>query len=141
MLSQAWFVDDIEDYHDCADPLLLWQISTLLMQTERILHAQMAGAHYFAHEFIKLCYIGQLFNTINQLVMHVPGQKSSILVLVFTSYPNSVGKIQHCSPLGFSDHKCLLFEVKYLMEQCKQRDVIISTKYNYLKADYIYIQL
>jgi len=42
--------------------------------------------------------------------------------------------MQHHSPLGSSDHKCLSFELKCYTEQYKQNDDFC--KYNYKKADY-----
>ena len=81
----------------------------------------------FAHEFINATLDSYLTQHVFKPTRRVPGQRSSILDLVFTSNPNSIEKIQHHSLLGSSDHECLLFELKYFTEQCKPKDDI--TKY------------
>ena len=107
-------ISNIEDYHDCADLLLMGDFNTPNVDWKDFTCSDSRSS--FARNFINATLDSYLTQHIYKPTRHVPGQKSSILDLVFTPNPNSVVKIQHCSPLGFSDHECLLFEVKYVME-------------------------
>ena len=47
---------------------------------------------------------------------HIQGQQSSLLDLIFTLDPNSIDEVTHLSPLGSSDHVCLLWKFKFQKE-------------------------
>jgi hypothetical protein len=60
------------------------------------------------------------------------GQEPSTLDLIITPEDNSVQDIQYCSPLGKSDHSCLLFKYIYYSEKKqKPRKVYIYDRGNY----------
>ena len=120
LISQAWFADDIEDYHDCADPLLLMgDFNTPNVDWKDFTSCSDSWSS-IAHDFINATLDSYLTQHIFKPTQYVPGQKSSVHDLIFTSNLNSVDKIQHCSLLGFSDHECLLFEVKFLWSNASQ---------------------
>ena len=45
----------------------------------------------------------------SQPTRHKPGQRSSILDLIFTSDPANVDKLMDLPPIGSSDHQCLIW--------------------------------
>ena len=67
----------------------------------------------FSYKLINATLDSYLTQHVLYPTRHIPGQRSSILDLVFTSNPNSIESMQHLSPLGSSDHECLLqFRIK-----------------------------
>ena len=92
------------------------------------------GISSFCYKLINATLDSYLTQHVLYPTRHIPGQRSSILDLVFTSNPNSIESMQHLSPLGSSDHECLLFKLKYFTKQSTPKDVM--SKYNYMKADY-----
>ena len=65
---------------------------------------------------------------------HRQGQQSSLLDLIFTLDPNSVDDITHLSPLGSSDHVCLLWKYKCFDKVSSPKKNVAM--YNYRKGDY-----
>ena len=92
------------------------------------------GVSSFSYRFINATLDSYLTQHVFKPTRHIPGHKPSILDLVFTSDPNLIENIHHHSPLGSSDHECLLFELNYIAKQCRSESNI--NKYNYMKSDY-----
>ena len=65
---------------------------------------------------------------------HRQGQNPSLLDLIFTLDPDSVDGVSYLSPLGSSDHVCLLWKLKLFDELPASNKSIL--KYNYRKGDY-----
>ena len=126
-------INNIDDHHDCSDLLIMGDFNTPNIDWKDFTCSD--GRSSFAHEFINATLDSYLTRHVFEPTRHIPGQRSSVLDLVFTSNPNSIDKIQHHSPLGSSDHECLFFELKCFTKQCKHKDDIC--KYNYEKANCI----
>jgi len=93
----------------------------------------------FAHQFIEASLDGYLVQHVSNPTCHIPGQRPSTLDLIFTCNPDSIDEVQHHSPLGSSDHECLLFQFQcHTMLQCKQKEN--NHEYNYRKANFISIR-
>ena len=54
---------------------------------------------------------------ISQPTWHRPGQKSSVLDLIFTLDPANVDELIHLSSVGSSDHQCLIWSYMIIMLQ------------------------
>ena len=76
----------------------------------------------FAHEFVDSALLTQ---HVSEPTFNIPGQKPSILDLVFTSDPNPVDGIQHQFPLGYSDHECIFFKLQCSTKKPKQAAIYI----------------
>ena len=65
---------------------------------------------------------------------HQANQQSSLLNLVITNDPNFIDNIRHISPLGSSDHECLVWNFT-----CYNSHVSMNNSvkiYNYFKGNY-----
>ena len=69
---------------------------------------------------------------------HTPGQRFSILDLIFTNNPNSIDSIKHFPPLASSDHDCLVFEYKCFTTSPSHE--VMSSRYKYWIGDYSAMQ-
>jgi len=65
---------------------------------------------------------------------HRQGRQPSLLHLIFTLNPNCGGEVKYLSPLGSSDHVCLLWKFKCFDELPSHKESV--HKYNYRKGDY-----
>jgi len=65
---------------------------------------------------------------------HRQNQQPSLLDLIFTLDPNLVDEVVHLSPLGSSDHDCLLRKFKCCSELPPPKNSVAM--YNYRKGDY-----
>ena len=78
------------------------------------------GGSSFAHEFINSIQDSFLTQHVSEPTGYIPGQRPSILDLVFTSNPDSIDEVQYHTPLGCSDHECIFFEMKWGTKRCEQ---------------------
>ena len=69
-----------------------------------------------------------------QPTRHKPGQRSSVLDLIFTLDPENVNNLMHLTPLGFSDHQCLTWS--YVCYKGFYSDCNTGMKFDYCKGDY-----
>ena len=126
-------LSNIDNYHDCSDLLIMGDFNAPNVDWNDYTCSD--GINSFSYKLINATldsYLTQHACNISHPTYF--GQRSSILDLVFASNPNSIVSMQHYSPLGSSDHECLLFKLKYFTEQSKPKDDMC--KYNYMKADY-----
>ena len=65
------------------------------------------GDNTFASQFLNITQDALLTQHSLGPTRHRPGQKSSILDLVFTSDPDMIQDFSQSSPIGCSDHVCL----------------------------------
>ena len=70
----------------------------------------------------------------SQPTRHKPGQRSSVLDLIFTLDPDNVDNLIHLPPVGFSDHQCLIWS--YVCYKGFYSDCNTGTKFDYRKGDY-----
>ena len=77
-----------------------------------------------------------LFQHVTGFTRHRCGQRSSLLDLVFTLDTNSIQFVQHHSPLCSSDHKCLTWQYKCLLDNNPTTEHQ-SKIYNYWKGNYL----
>ena len=80
-------INNIEDYHDYADLLLMGDFNTPNVDWKDFTCSDSRSS--FAHNFINATLDSYLTQHIYKPTLHVPGQKSSILDLVFTPNSNS----------------------------------------------------
>jgi len=86
-----------------------------------------------------LCAIqdSYLIQHISGFTRHSPGQRSSLLDLVFTFNPNSIDNVQHCWPMGSSDHDCIIFKFNCYTTCTDHKEV--PCKLNFWKGNYLAI--
>ena len=94
-----------------------------------------SGENSLTYSFLDATQASYLVQHVTNCTRHRQGQQSSLLDLVFTTEPNAIEEVTHLSPLGSSDHDCLLWYFKCY-------DHVLSTgqsvpKYNYRKGDYV----
>ena len=80
------------------------------------------------NEFLCAIQDNYLIQHVSEFTRHSPGQRSSLLDLVFALNPNSIDCVQHCTPLGSSDHDCLIFKFKCYTthSDCKEGPVKLN---------------
>jgi len=128
-------LSSIENYCNCSERLIIGDFNAPSIDWNNLSCSN--GSSSFAREFINSTQDSFLTQHVCEPTRHIPGQRPSILDLVFTSNPDSIDEVQHHTPLGSSDHECIFFEVKCSTQHCKQ--VESNCKYNYMKADYLSI--
>ena len=70
----------------------------------------------------------------SQPTRHRPGQRSSVLDLIFTLDPENVDDLIHLPPVGSSDHQYLIWS--YVCNKGFHSDCNTGMKFNYCKGDY-----
>ena len=125
-------LSNIDDYHNCSDLLVMGDFNAPNVDWSD--YTCLESANSFSYKLINATLDSYLTQHVLKPTRHILGQRPSILDLVFTSDPNLIENLHHHSPLGSSDHECLLFELNYVTKQCRPENNIC--KYNYMKADY-----
>ena len=125
-------LSSIGDYCNCSERLIMGDFNAPTIDWNNLTCLNSRSS--FAHAFINSTLDSYLAQHVSEPTRHIPGQKPSVLDLVFTSNPNSIDEIQHHSPLGSSDHECIYFELKCDTKHYKQ--TAGDCKLNYMKADY-----
>ena len=71
-----------------------------------------SGENSLASSFLDSTQDSFLVQHVTNCTRHREGQQPFLLDLVFTSDPNVIDEVIHLSPLGSSDHDCLLWNLK-----------------------------
>ena len=87
----------------------------------------------FSAKFLDAMQDSFLSQHTTQPTRHHPSQKSSILDLIITKYPDNVTNLVHLPPLGSSDHDCLMWE---LCSGAIHKRSKTTKSYNYFRGDY-----
>ena len=83
-------------------------------------------------EFINACTDAFLIQHVREPTRGRSGQEPSLLDLILTTADDNINNLQYLSPIGASDHACLVFDYHCPMEhELNQRTITLYNKGNY----------
>ena len=88
----------------------------------------------FTAEFLCTVQNSYLSQHVTGFTHYRQGQRPSLLDLVFTYNPDTFDHVKHCSPLGSSDHECLMWQYKVSIKELDYK--YAACRYNFWKGNY-----